>query len=198
MSMTRRDAMIGAGAVAAGAVAAGAARAQDAAAAEAPAAGAPATDAPEAGALPPAASFQAFSPGWTSSCASATRAAEPVCTLEIRVLLQGDGSQLLRMTTQTGGGVEDGAASGLLLQVPLGLYNPAGVRVAVDGEEVAALEVQTCDAAGCYAGTPLSDALEAAMRAGERATVTFQDLARNDIGVPVMLEGFGPTLDGVR
>jgi invasion protein IalB len=155
---------------------------------------APVPAAPKAGALPPASSFEVISSGWTSACAKATRPVEPVRTLELRVRFRGDGGQNLRVTTPTGGGAE--GPPGMLLRVPSGLFDPAGIRLGIDGAEVARPDVQTRDAAGRYAGTPLDAELAAALREGTRATVTFQDLARNDVGVPSVLSGFDPAPDG--
>lgn len=141
-------------------------------------------------------SFQAVSSGWTTLCTAPVRGGDMACELEVRVGLQGDGRQLVRMTLQQGPDLD--VRPSVLLQLPHGLFNAAGVRVAVDGAAAGELPVQTCDEAGCYAGTTLGAELEATLREGSQLTVTFQDLARNDIGVPIVLEGFATGLDSIR
>ena len=44
----------------------------------------------------------------------------------------------------------------ILLRLPLGLFNPAGVTMGIDEAAPEALQIQTCDAEGCYAGAALT------------------------------------------
>jgi invasion protein IalB len=85
------------------------------------------------------------------------------------------------------------AASGnaaMLLQLPHGLYNPAGVTVAIDAAQPETLLIQTCDAQGCYAGAAVTPDQLAAMKTGSNLNVVFQDLKKQKIMVPVPLKGF--------
>lgn len=140
--------------------------------------------------------LEAVSDGWTSRCASAARGGEMSCEAESRVRLREGGQQLLRLAVQQGPDLAE--PPGLLLQLPHGLHIPAGARLSVDGGIPLVLEIQTCDAAGCYAGVPLDETLAAQMRAGGQATVAFQNLAREEITVPAPLAGFGEVLDAIR
>ena len=78
----------------------------------------------------------------------------------------------------------------LLLQLPHGLYNPAGVTMAIDAAKPATLEIQTCDAKGCYAGTQITAEQLGAMKTGSKLNIVFEDLKKQKITVPVPLKGF--------
>jgi invasion protein IalB len=78
----------------------------------------------------------------------------------------------------------------MMLHLPVGLYLPFGVKFQVDGQKQQQLKVQSCDLQGCYAGTAVSTGMLSTMKTKGNLTVTFQDLSRTTIRVPVPLEGF--------
>jgi invasion protein IalB len=94
---------------------------------------------------------------------------------------------LLAVSVSRPAGGKDGA---MLIQLPHGLFNPAGVTLSVDDQKGEALQIQTCDAKGCYAGAPITPDRLAAMSKGIKLNVVFQDLKKQNITVPVPLKGF--------
>ncbi len=78
----------------------------------------------------------------------------------------------------------------MLIHLPHGLFNPAGVTLGVDDQKPEKLQIQTCDAKGCYAGAPITADRLAAMSKGKTLNVVFQDLKKKKITVPVPLKGF--------
>ena len=84
----------------------------------------------------------------------------------------------------------EGKDGAMLLHLPHGLFNPAGVTLAVDEPKAEVLQIQTCDAKGCYAGAPITPEKLAAMSKGTKLNVVFQDLKKQQITVPVPLKGF--------
>lgn len=94
---------------------------------------------------------------------------------------------LLAVSVNKPGGGKDGA---MLIQLPHGLFNPAGITLAVDEQKAETLEIQTCDPKGCYAGAPITPERLAAMTKGTKLNVVFQDLKKQKITVPVPLKGF--------
>lgn len=79
---------------------------------------------------------------------------------------------------------------GMLLQLPLGLFLPAGVTMGVDVETPERLTIQTCNAKGCFAGAPLTPDKLTAMTTGTKLFVTFQNMKKQKVVVPVPLKGF--------
>jgi invasion protein IalB len=125
--------------------------------------------------------------GWTVACAGkdlACKASQSIVLAKTRQLLIG-----VSLSRPQGG--KDLA---LLLHLPHGLYNPAGAVIGVDDAATATLEIQTCDLKGCYAGSTLPPDKVAALTKGTSLKVTFQDLKKQKITVPVPLKGLDEAL----
>jgi len=88
----------------------------------------------------------------------------------------------------------DGKDLAMLVHLPHGLFNPAGVTMGVDDTSPETLPIQTCDAQGCYAGAPLTSAKLIAMTKGSKLNIAFQDLKKQTIKVPVPLKGLDEAL----
>lgn len=146
-------------------------------------AGAQETDPSES---PPAAEDTREVP-WDTTCSQASRNEEPNCEMSQMVIVPQSRQVLLRVEIAV---PADGSGPRMMLQLPHGIYLPAGLMLAVDGEEWARAEVQTCDGNGCYAGKEIEDEALRRLEEGEKLTVTFQSLAREDVSVPVDLNGF--------
>ena len=79
----------------------------------------------------------------------------------------------------------------VFLTLPLGIFLPPGVALKVDESQQFDAPIKICTAKGCDAGIPLNDDLLPLMKAGLVARIAFMDgTARNQITVPVSLEGF--------
>ncbi len=149
---------------------------------QAPAAAGAKAEAPkETGALPK----EQQAPGWAVQCANpgkglACRASQTVIMAKTRQLLTG-----VSVTKP-----EAGKDAAMMLHLPLGLFNPAGVTLTVDDQKAETLAIQTCDAKGCYAGAAMTPERMAAMSKGTKLSVTFQDLNKKPITIPVPLKGF--------
>lgn len=77
-----------------------------------------------------------------------------------------------------------------MVQVPVGLFLPAGINLAVDDKDFDKLQLQTCDLNGCFAGSEVPEKMLDAMKDGKTLNVTFQNIAKKDIKVPMPLKGF--------
>ncbi len=150
----------------------------------APAAGAPAS-------APPAQQ----QPVWSTTCTGATRSSIADCAIEQRVFLSQTGQLFGAMTIRV---PADTRAPVMMLQLPLGLFLPAGIAIAVDGGTPEALPVQTCEASGCYAGSPISAALLAAMKKGSQLGITFQNMQKKSITMPISLSGFTAAFSAIE
>lgn len=65
-----------------------------------------------------------------------------------------------------------------------------GASIQFDKGKVEAIQVQTCDDKGCYAGAPLPAPMLEAQQSTATLTVTFQDLKLQGIAVTVPMAGF--------
>jgi invasion protein IalB len=150
-------------------------------------------DAHDNGKVPPAQAPAAVPPAqpqppaanWAVNCENTgngleCKASHAIVTAETRQLL-------LAVTVSKPAGGKDGA---MLIRLPHGLFNPAGITLAIDGQKAERIEIQTCDASGCYAGAPLPPDRLTAMTTGTKLNIVFQDLMRQNITVPVPLKGF--------
>lgn len=109
------------------------------------------------------------------------------CVMEQRVVMSNTGQLLAAVTVRM---PADSQTPVLMVRTPFGLHLPAGLKLAVDDNPVAALPLQTCDGSGCYAGDVVSAELLEALKRGTTLSVTFQDTTQRDIAVPVSLNGF--------
>jgi invasion protein IalB len=117
------------------------------------------------------------------------------CQVEQRVVISTTGQLLIDMTVRLPTGT---TAPVMFIHTPFGLFLPAGLQLTVDGAQLASLPLQTCDGAGCYAGSSVTPQLLNAMRHGTTLTVTFQNLQKKNIDVPVSLLGFGQAYSRIQ
>lgn len=124
---------------------------------------------------------------WTTRCTGTDRSKSLDCAIEQRAVLTATGQLVSAVTVRL---PSDSRKPVLMIQVPVGLFLPAGLTVSIDDAPVETFPLQTCDLNGCYAGNPVSDALLSAMKRGSTMTIRFQDLAKKEIAVPMPLTGF--------
>lgn len=77
-----------------------------------------------------------------------------------------------------------------ILTVPLGVYLPAGLTLAVPGAKPIRIVIETCTTKGCRGATALDEQVLDSMRQGDRAQVSLMDVRRRQINLPVSLKGF--------
>ena len=126
-------------------------------------------------------------PLWSSQCTTTSREAPPDCAIEQRAVVTESGQLLIKMTVQV---PADTRKPVMMIQAPLGPFLPAGINMDVDGNNPFRLDYQTCDANGCYAGSPISDELLQRMIAGHKLNVTIQALNKQPVRIPMVLTGF--------
>lgn len=128
--------------------------------------------------------------GWRTSCVAIERSAPLTCFVEQSIFVPGTSQQLLNVKLQ----VADKKQLDLFITTPIGLFLPAGINIRVDQTEPKRLDLQTCDASGCYAAMTDPEALVGVMKTGKDLSVTFQNLAQEDINVSMPLHGFSEGL----
>jgi len=131
---------------------------------------------------------------WASNCSSVERQARPECAISQRVITT-NGQLVGSITLRVPADSKDPVA---MVQMPLGLFLPAGVTLDVDGTQPLAFPLQTCNATGCYTGFVLPAGMLERMFKGEKLNVTFQYLDRKSVVLPMSLAGFTEAFGRIR
>jgi invasion protein IalB len=152
-----------------------------------PPAVAPADNASAANAPPP--------PGWIARCASASRDAPLECAIEQNAVLPRTGQLVIAVNIRVPADTHTPSA---LIQLPLGLNIPNGAKLQVDDGKVTDLQIQTCEARGCYAGTAIAPDLLGAMKSGKQLKVSFQNLNKETLTVPLPLADFTAAYEKIK
>ena len=84
------------------------------------------------------------------------------------------------------------------MQLPLGLNIPVGGKLQVDEGKTYDLLIQTCEQRGCYANLPIAPDLLAALRSGKQLKVSFQNLGKETLTVPMPLADFAAAYDKIK
>ena len=134
-----------------------------------------------------AADNQPPSSGWVSRCTSDGRQSTLDCSVEQSIIETKSRQLLMQVLVRV---PPDTHKPVLTIQMPLGLFLPGGVMLKLDDGKSDRLDVQTCDQKGCYIQMPVSNDMLQAMGKGKQMTVSFQNLSKQDINIPVPLNGF--------
>ena len=134
-------------------------------------------------------------PGWAARCSSASRDTPLECAMEQTAVLSKTGQLIVLVNIRVPSDTHTPVA---LVQLPLGLNLPGGAKLQVDDGKTTDLQIQTCENRGCYAGTPISPELLAALRSGKQLKVLFQNLAKETITIPMPLADFAAAYDKIK
>jgi invasion protein IalB len=134
-------------------------------------------------------------PGWIARCTSASRDAPLECAIEQNAVLTKTGQTIVLINIRI---APDTRTPIALLQLPLGLNLPLGAKLQVDEGKAIDLQIQTCENRGCYASTPISPDLLASLRSGKQLKVSFQNMAKETIAIPMPLNDFAAAYDKIK
>ena len=146
--------------------------------------------APQADAAPAPAA-----PGWVARCSSASRDAPLECAIEQTAVLTKTGQLIVLLNIRVASDTRQPIA---IIQLPLGLNLPAGAKLQVDDGKVSELQIQTCEQRGCYANSPIPADMLAAMKSGKQLKVSFQNLGKETITIPMPLADFAAAYDKIK
>jgi invasion protein IalB len=146
------------------------------------------TPAPQAEAAP-------APPGWIARCTSASRDAPLECAIEQTAVLTKTGQLIVLLNIRVPSDTRTPIA---VIQLPLGLNLPAGAKLQVDDGKTADLQIQTCEQRGCYANTLIAADMLAAMKSGKQLKVSFQNLGKEVISIPMPLADFAAAYDKIK
>jgi invasion protein IalB len=134
-------------------------------------------------------------PGWAARCGSASRDAPLECAIEQSAVLPRTGQLVILVNIRV---PADTHAPSALIQLPLGLNLPGGVKLQVDEGAATDMQIQTCEARGCYAGTAIAPDLLAAMKSGKQLKISFQNLNKETLTIPLPLADFAAAYDKIK
>jgi invasion protein IalB len=133
--------------------------------------------------------------GWSSKCESQSRQAAVECYVEQTVVLTGSGRLLVSVSIRVPANTHQPL---MIIQVPLGLYLPAGLGLQIDNDKLPSLAIETCDLKGCFAGTSVSKQMLGAMQTGKLFKITLQSVSKEKIEVPLPLTNFAQAYKNIE
>ncbi|MEY9130229.1 invasion protein IalB [Bradyrhizobium diazoefficiens] len=133
--------------------------------------------------------------GWVVRCTSVSRDAPLECAMEQNAVLTKTGQTIVLINIRI---APDTRTPVALLQLPLGLNLPIGAKLQIDDGKTVDLQIQTCENRGCYASTPIAADLLAALRSGKQLKVSFQNMAKETIAIPMPLGDFAAAYDKIK
>jgi invasion protein IalB len=132
---------------------------------------------------------------WASGCTASARGAALDCSIMQRAVQSRTGRLVAMVRIR----IPPGSKSPVMLvQVPLGVYLPGKLTMSIDGTSIGAVEFQTCDQNGCYAGTPVSDSVLNALMKGQTLNLTVQNQQHQAETVPITLIGFAKAYGDIQ
>jgi invasion protein IalB len=133
--------------------------------------------------------------GWAVRCTSASREAPLECAMEETAVLSKTGQLIVLVNIRV---PSDTHAPVAMVQLPLGLNLPGGAKLQIDDGKTADLQIQTCENRGCYAGAAIDPEVLAALRSGKELKLSFQNLAKETITIPMPLTDFAAAYDKIK
>lgn len=134
-------------------------------------------------------------PVWTLRCASDGRKAALLCEIEQSLYITKTGQLVASVNVKL---PPDTRQPVMMIQLPVGLFLPAGVNFQIDEGKSQALVIQTCDLKGCYAATTVSPELLGSLKSGKRLSVVFQNLNKENVNFAFVLSGFAEGYDKIN
>ena len=146
-------------------------------------------------AAPHADTAPANNPGWVARCTSASREAPLECAMEQTAVLSKTGQLVVLVNIRVPGDTRVPVA---LIQLPLGLNLPVGAKLQVDEGKAVDVPIQTCEARGCYVNAPIAADILAALKSGKQLKVSFQNLSKETITIPMPLADFAAVYEKIK
>ena len=133
--------------------------------------------------------------GWVARCTSASRDAPLECAMEQTAVLTKTGQLIVLVNIRVPGDTRTPVA---LIQLPLGLNLPVGAKLQVDDGKAVDVPIQTCEARGCYINTPIAADVLSQLKSGKQLKVSFQNLGKETISIPMPLADFATVYDKIK
>ena len=134
-------------------------------------------------------------PAWVAKCTSESRKGPVACSVEETLILANTGQAVASVIVQVQSSAQQPV---MLIRIPVGIYLPAGVIFQIDEGAPKSIPLQTCDGQGCYAEMQISSNVIAALKGGKRFSVSFQNLAKNKIVLPMVIDNFAEVFQKIQ
>lgn len=145
-------------------------------------------------AAPAAETGQVFK-DWRVACEKPEGADADVCHIFQNLTMKENGQQILNVMV---GYLPSKPEPVMILTLPLGIALPPGVQVQVDEGKTGRAPIETCTPQGCRVGIPLVDEFLTSLKMGNTLNVTFANLQRKGLSVPVSLSGFSAGMSALK
>jgi invasion protein IalB len=129
----------------------------------------------------------ATGPGWAVNCSSQAGQKGLSCRMSQTVIARPSGRTLTNVAFLLD---PENKNPEVLLQLPLGLYLPAGATYQVDENAAQRLSIRACDRNGCYARAPVLPETMSSLTKGKQLKIDFKNAAEKPISIPLSLDGF--------
>ena len=132
---------------------------------------------------------------WTIQCETPEGMTEELCHAFLLVTVKEKNQRILHVAVGYPPKQETPIA---IVTVPLGVALQAGVQVKVDDGKALPFPFNVCMSNGCQAGIKLESAMIEEWKKGQKLVVTFGNLKRQGLNVPVSLKGLTAALGALK
>ncbi len=132
---------------------------------------------------------------WRVQCETAPGSDTEICHIFQNLTTKEDGKQILNAMI---GYLPAKDEAVMILTLPLGIALPPGIQLQIDDGKAARAPIETCTPQGCRVGVPLTKEFITTMKKGNQMKVTFANLQRKGLTVPVSLSGFSAGLKELK
>ena len=133
----------------------------------------------------------AQSPLWLVSCNNQNDPERLMCEVAQSIVVSEGNQRVATAAFVKSAGEEELTA---VFTLPVGLYLPAGLKLAVDETALGDMTFQSCDAQGCYATGTADDTWMQALSDGSELKITIESQDRQPIDFTFPLADFGQSL----
>jgi invasion protein IalB len=132
-------------------------------------------------------------PTWAMNCGNTQQGLD--CRAVQSMFVRNTGQRLLSVVVHV---PPDTKKPVLLMQLPLGVYLPAGATLQIGKSEAKSVAFKSCDQFGCIAEYPITEAEISAISKGSDLTITMQNLRKEPVTVTVPSLGFAAAYAKVK
>lgn len=125
---------------------------------------------------------------WAARCSNPHGSPYSRCHIFQNLIQKQAGQRVLRISVGYG---QNSGKPLIILDLPLGIWLPSGVQLVIDNQEPLRMPIQRCTQEGCRASANLDMDTLQRLRDGAVLTVIVYSAEREEVALPVKLDGFG-------